>query len=242
MEAEVSSTQGALSDLERRVRSLTLTPSDPALRQETLASRDAPPEDGGPRLLPRGADPEVIARAVRDLQSRVTEQESRVEGMAAEVREARTPRNRFHFKPPIRTIEEAQRRLDLSGPQRADIERILDYARRDLEDLRNLPNAEGKTYKDVQASTTTSGDGAFTMVMTNMAEVQKWRASQVPGSSETYGEAEKRIRTRTDREVRDVLSPKQQETWDESSTQGLLGPSTTASVFKISTAETQTTR
>ena len=225
--------QAAVSGLERRLWEKGGEAPAPALRSETAphplrGARDEGGGDEGARLLPRGADPAVIAQAVRELQARVAEQESRVQGVEARVEAGGDAVRELRFVPPIRTVDEAATRLDLSAAQRADVERIVDYAQRDLEDLRNLPNAEGKTWKDVEAMKTTTSEGGLTMVMTNLAEVMKYRDSRIPGSSETYGEAEQRIRRRASTDIREILTPEQQKTWDDTPTDPLFGNSSGA--------------
>ena len=49
------------------------------------------------------------------------------------------------------------------------------------------------------------------------------RGKKVPGRTETYGEAEARVRTEAKQRLRDPLTPDQQKKFDESNVDPLIG-------------------
>ena len=203
-----------------------------------VVQRDESAGDG-PRdatLAAKGASPEVVARAVRNLQDEVAELRQQNEDLEEKV--GKNPLANFKRPTFIRDVAQAEKELDLTGGQRADVERIVDYTKRELEDLYNTRNADGKTWKEVAEVKLSSG-GDFAVVMSNFAEIQKFRNETIPGSRETYGEAESRIRNAGTQDVRDVLKPEQREKFDKAHTQPLFGNSM-GPMISIATSVTST--
>lgn len=121
----------------------------------------------------------------------------------------------------VTSMDDAQKQLDLSASQRADWDRILADAKRDLDDLRSLPDDEGKTWKqhnDEMLRGLADGSGRI-----DLGKLMAMRAKKVPGRTETYGEAEARIRTEAKQRMRDPLTPDQQKRFDESHVDALIG-------------------
>ncbi|MHC5010516.1 MAG: hypothetical protein ACYTG6_06120, partial [Planctomycetota bacterium] len=194
----------------------------------TEAPTPAGAEDGAPLLDPRAADPVVLARAVRDLRERMADQEQTIESLREQVASQPTAPRQVHYRQPnvIHDVDSAVRELDLDGGQQAELERIVDYTKRRIEDLRLIPNAEGKTWVDVSRNRrrVAAGEaGDFALLVSNFAEINEFRNSTVPGTDETYGEAERRIRNEGKADVRRMLTPEQEKTWDDAHTDGLFG-------------------
>lgn len=233
------------ADLDRVSRDLATLQdqrSAPPLRQldATTAEASAPDQDvpEGATLAPAGASPEVLARQLRDLRDEV----AGVKENTARLEEKVESNPVVHFKRPkfISNVEQAKKELDLDARQESDIQRIVEDTKRDLADIWSIPNADGKSWKDISQTKLTGGDGnGISIVMPNFAEQQKFRSSTIPGRNETYGEADQRIRQRGVADVRSVLRPDQQKTFDDAQTQSLFGPPHGA-MFTISAVSTQT--
>jgi hypothetical protein len=118
------------------------------------------------------------------------------------------------------SIDDAKKDLDLTDQQGADFERILADARRETDDLRKLSDDEGMTWEQAQKLTFTSENGAFKFDLTKL---ESFRRKTIPGRSETFGQADQRIRDGAKRRLRDTLSTSQQERFDRAETAPLLG-------------------
>ena len=206
-----------------------------------LRTAATPADSGGvdvdeATLAARGASPEVLAR-------RVLELESELEGMRAdtariEEKVDKNPMSRVWKRPKfIRDMESAKKELDLNARQEADIARIVDDTKRELEDLWEIPNEDGKTWKDVSTMKVESGDAGVAVFMSNFAEQQKFKNGTIPGRNETYAQAESRIRDRGKEDVKSVLSPEQGKTFDGAHTDPLFGGSS-GGVISFSTVTT----
>jgi len=228
------------TDLDRVTRDLAARdgrPVPPPMRRAEAATPAAPVPDE-PTLAPAGASPEVLARQLRDLQDEVAgmrEDTARLEEKVGSQPAVRFKRPKF-----ISNVEQARKELDLDGRQEADIQRIVDDTKRDLDDVWSIPNADGKTWNDISKTTIQGGDtgGGITIVMPNFAEQAKFRNSLIPGRNETYGQADERIRGRGVADVRNVLRPDQRKTFDEAQTQSLFGPTHAGPTFAISAIST----
>lgn len=121
----------------------------------------------------------------------------------------------------VTTLDDAQKQLDLSASQRADWDRTLADAKRELDDLRSIPDDEGKTWKQHNEDLVrglADGSGRF-----DLSKLMALRGKKVPGRTETYGEAEARVRTEAKQRLRDPLTPDQQKKFDESNVDPLIG-------------------
>lgn len=121
----------------------------------------------------------------------------------------------------VATLDDAQKQLDLSPTQRADWDRTLAETKRELDDLRSIPDEEGKTWKQHNEDLVrglSDGSGRF-----DLSKLMALRGKKVPGRPETYGEAEARIRTQAKQRLRDPLTPDQQKKFDESNVDPLIG-------------------
>jgi hypothetical protein len=123
----------------------------------------------------------------------------------------------------FRTMDDAQRELELTPNQRADFDRITADSKRELEELRKTPDESGKTWSDVQREMFL-GDGTSGGIRIDASKMMTFRNQTIPGRSETYAAADERIRTDAKRRLRDTLTPAQQEKYDKSNVDPLIGP------------------
>ncbi|MBL9086529.1 MAG: Spy/CpxP family protein refolding chaperone [Planctomycetia bacterium] len=133
----------------------------------------------------------------------------------------------------VTTLDDAQKQLDLSATQRADWDRTLAETKRELDDLRSIPDDEGKTWKQHNEDLVrgmADGSGRF-----DLGKLMALRGKKVPGRNETYGEAEARIRTQAKQRLRDPLTPEQQKKFDESNVDPLIGAGNGPVAFTFST-------
>ncbi len=219
----------------------------PLLPGPAVAAAEGPtPEEDGPTLVPLGASPEVLARAVQDLEKRVSAHETRVEDLEKKTDEvaARTPK-RLLF---LRNVDQASSALGLTPRQKTDLERVVDDTKRDLDALYDTPNDDGQTFREVsKPKPLTSGKSnddvgqAITVFMSSFADIQKFKETKVPGSNETYAQAEQRIRSRGTHDARDLLTPDQQKTWDQAHPEALFGSMGLGNVFSFEATTTTTT-
>ena len=102
----------------------------------------------------------------------------------------------------------------------------MEEAKRRLDDLNGVPNEEGLTGRSLREALSRPPEEGqdLSVVMTeNMARHARWRASKVPGTNETYGQAEQRIRKESKDRARRLLSAEQAKTWDRSPSDLLFG-------------------
>jgi hypothetical protein len=125
----------------------------------------------------------------------------------------------------LHNAETAAAALKLDDRQKGDLERIVESTKNRLEELYTTANDEGTTWKEAgkiefQGS---AGEGAVISLMGNREKLEEFKKTRVPGTNETYGEAEQRIRGQGKADARGLLTPDQQETWDQAHTDHLFG-------------------
>jgi hypothetical protein len=121
------------------------------------------------------------------------------------------------------SVADAAKALDLSPSQRADLERIAADAKREIGELHKLPDADGKTWDQLQKELwvpVEGEDNAFTM---DMQKARAWREKTIPGRNESYGAAERRIVDDAKSKARRGLTPDQQAKWDKAHPEGVFG-------------------
>ena len=67
------------------------------------------------------------------------------------------------------------------------------------------------------------GEDGMAKFHEHMAEMSRLRQSKVPGTNETYAQAERRLRKDGKARARSFLNPDQAKTWDKSHTDMLFG-------------------
>jgi len=218
-----------LANVERRVTDaaaprpgpVDAAPPRPPVVDGTLAA--SPRADAGPDAPPSSPVETRIAELTKRLaeveeKTKAIDPNSAISMSRAAMARALGPRT---F---VTSLDDAQKQLDLSASQRADWERTLADGKRELDDLRAIPDDQGKTWKQhnedvIRGLADGSGRIDFSKLMT-------MRGTKVPGRNETYGEAEARLRTETKRRLRDPLTPDQQKKFDETHIDPLIGGGT----------------
>lgn len=202
-----------------------------AARPTPLPGREAPRAAAdlaaSPAVGRPGLDPETLATRLAEVDKRLASVEGRIEEKgAAPSGDAPTrffagSRGGPALAPQgiVTSLDDAEARFSLSASQRADWERALEDARRELDTIHGLPDQDGKTWKQHQEEAMKSLEsGRF-----DLGRLLSLRARNVPGRDETYGEAEQRVRAQTKKRLRDALTQDQQKKYDESFVDPLIG-------------------
>jgi hypothetical protein len=122
---------------------------------------------------------------------------------------------------PVRTADELAEQIGLDARQRAWAQQVVDETKGLLRDLRRLRNEDGRTWEEVQAEGVRMVDGAREV---DDAAALAFRERLVPGSQETFGQAEDRILREARDRVREGLYADQNEAFDATPTDGMFGP------------------
>lgn len=125
------------------------------------------------------------------------------------------------------SMDAAAKSLELTDAQKSEMEDIAQRARRELSDLMEIPNDDGTTWKEAakikfDRNKMESAEGGVVALMGNFEKLRKFKKTTIPGTNETYGEAEKRIKDRAFGDMRNTLTPKQAEKWDKAHKDPLL--------------------
>lgn len=124
------------------------------------------------------------------------------------------------------SLDQATKALNLDASQRSGLERVIEDVQREWAALREQPNEEGQTLKQLQESfnpTSSFGEEGMAGLHEHMAKVARFHASKVPGTNETYEQAARRIRKDGKARARSYLNADQAKTWDKSHTEALFG-------------------
>lgn len=234
---------GRLAQLGLRVDALTEDAGD---AWQPLSAPGTPAGAGAADDAPVGLStrpPAGLAERLKALAERVDAQQATIARLEEEARarealpaaRGRVAGHDFFF-----SLDQAASALGLDGRQKADMQDILDRARRDLDDVFRIPNEDGELWEEISKPRTTKiggTDGAISLAFPDVAKIQKFKKGRIPGLNETYEQAEKRIREDAFGRARGLLDPKQQEQWDRAQKDPLLanGP-TGGSVISFATA------
>ena len=131
--------------------------------------------------------------------------------------------------------EDAAKHLDLSPSQKAEFERVAADAKRDLEDLKKVPDETGKTWTDVAKETFSVGEGG--VFSFNDSKLREFREKTVPGRGESFGAAERRIRDGAKSRLRSGLTADQQAKFDKAMVDPMLGSADGGASMIISSVE-----
>jgi hypothetical protein len=181
------------------------------------------PGDGAPTLAAsRPEDSASLDAKVAALEERVKANEQAVSSFRR--RGEGGPQVAMSMPKFLHDVDSAVRELKLDDGQRADLERIVEDSKRALDDLRSRPNDEGLTWKEVSKfKLEGSADGGMISFGGNFEKMEAFRKSKVPGTNETYGEADQRIRRNAKDSLRRTLTPEQQKTFDGAHSDPLFG-------------------
>ena len=227
LESQDFETTALRADVDRLVKEvMSIQGLEAPAPLHTAAAAEGPggPTDDDPTLAARGASPEVLARHVRKLQSEL--QGMKADTARLEEQVENNPLARAWKRPKfIGDMKMAKEMLDLNARQEADIARIVDDTKRELEDVWVIPNEDGKTWKEISTMKVESGSQGVAALMSSFAEQQKFKSGLIPGRNETYTQAEARISARGKEDVKRVLTPEQTKTFDGAHTDSLFGAS-----------------
>lgn len=130
----------------------------------------------------------------------------------------------------LASVEQAEKALNLDSAQKAGLERAIEDTTRELTQLASLRGEDGKTLKDLQEALRApmqqgAGEEGMARFHENMAALQRFRQGKVPGTAESFAQAERRIRQEGRNRARSYLNPEQAKQWDGSITDPLFrGP------------------
>ena len=196
------------------------------LREAGAAKVIARASDGTPIGL-KGRPASPIDRLAA-LEKRVAEQNEQLAKMEAEkaeeakahgsVRNAMGAWSRDKF---YGNLDMAAKAMELNERQKSDMQDLIDRAQRELQDLYKIENDEGVTWNDVRKPKMVEGSG-FSIALPDMGKIAKFKKGRIPGSSETFGDAEKRIRKDAFGRMRNLLTPEQTTKWDKARKEPLL--------------------
>ncbi len=214
--------EARLATLEAGARAATPPPALPGASRPpgTDAALLAPAPRAGTGSVGSAAPPSAAAR-VEELEKRLATLEEKEKSEAAVGRGgpqlARWGGGRAFYA----TTEDAAKDLDLDPAQKADLDRIVADAHRELDDLRKIPDEDGKTYEQLQKEMMEGmRDGA---VRFDLGKVLAWNGKTIPGRNETFGAAERRARENAKARIRETLRPEQQGKLDKATIDPMLG-------------------
>jgi hypothetical protein len=129
---------------------------------------------------------------------------------------------------PVRSLDELAQRLTLTATQRSRIEDAIARGRQRVEDVLKIPDETGKSpferraeaRKRIEEAMRNPGAGGL---LAFASDLVGYRDKRIPGRADTYGDEIDRIRKETREEVDSALDAKQQETFRDTSVDGLLG-------------------
>jgi len=180
---------------------------------------------GGPGLVPSLHARTAFEQRIEKLEQGLAAAQAESPASKAEEGAARAPFV-FNSRGFLGSIEQAEKELKLDAAQKAGIERVIDDVERELEALASRPNEEGKTLKELQESfhpEVGMGEEGMAKFHEHMAARTRLRQSKVPGTNETYAEAERRLRKDGKARARSFLNQDQAKSWDRSHTDMLFG-------------------
>jgi hypothetical protein len=184
----------------------------------------APPPLSAPAASLDGAAPAPgsLAEELRGLRAELQSQADEIAKLKARAElpghaQAWDPTEKYYTD-----VATAAKRLKLDDRQRSELDRLVEETKRELESLHTLPNDEGTTWNEA-AKVKFEGEEGVLAFATNLGKIQKFKKTKIPGTNETFGDADKRIRGRAKDRARRLLTPDQQKTWDAAHTDGLFG-------------------
>ncbi len=127
-----------------------------------------------------------------------------------------------------RNTDDLAKQLSLTSTQRTRIEDAIGRARQRIEDVLKIPDETGKSPFDRRAEARKKLEEAMknpqaSGVLAFATDLMSHRNRKIPGRNDTYGEEIDRIRKETREEIATALDPKQQETFQQTNVDALLG-------------------
>ena len=183
-----------------------------------ISMRDAPA---------RQADEAPVAEAPRGaLEERI----ERLEKGQEKMREAsrHVPAMPFHSSRFARTVDDLAKNLKLTPTQKTRVEQAVERGKRQIDEIMKIPDETGKSpferrqerRKKMMEAVEKKDTGGLIAFAGDMFA---YRNQQIPGRNATYGEEIDRVKKETRDEVASSLSVEQQETFEETNIDPLLG-------------------
>ena len=134
------------------------------------------------------------------------------------------PRRFFH------NADAAAKALELDDRQKQDLAQVIENTQTRLKELYDTPNEDGKTLAEISTLDLGMNDTApgempdldVTKLMGHVQNIEKFKKGTVPGTRESYRDAEKRIRDEGKAEARGLLNEDQAKKWDNSHTDSMF--------------------
>ncbi len=243
----------ASAELADRIERLSARIDAFAGREASRVVRPPAATPDSPGAMEQGASgPTLVAPPMADSGGRETQTlEDRLAAIEAEIETLSAKGGPFRSgltRQLVADAASAEQAWGLTPRQRLDVDAILEDGKRQIEALMDLPNDSGVTLRETLSSPSATiggaaledGSGGTTLrILTSGAGA--FKNGKIPGSNETYAQAEQRIRSDLRRRLRDVLDERQRASFDESEIEPLL-PRTGGDVFSIAfTTATLTT-
>lgn len=187
------------------------------------------------RVVPAGTSEERIARLESELaaaKKSVADLGERFRSGGPQIAFDETMGGKF-----LHSLDAASKALNLDERQKAGMERTLEDAKRELADLHEVKNDDGTSWNEaMKVKFEGSAESGLIAFAGNMAKLEKFKKTRIPGSRETFGEADQRIRKQAKEGMRSYLNPDQAKKWDNAHTDAMLGGGGDAMTFAFSTS------
>jgi Spy/CpxP family protein refolding chaperone len=129
-----------------------------------------------------------------------------------------------------RNAEDLAKQLSLTSTQRTRIEDVIGRAQQRIEDVLKIPDETGKSPFERRAEARKNIEEAMKNTQPGVAgmlsiatDMISYRDRKIPGRNDTYGDEIDRIRKETREEISTALDAKQQEAFQQTNVDGLLG-------------------
>lgn len=172
-------------------------------------------------------DPPAHALATKD--AKPVSLEERIERLEREQKTLRAGHGMPMFSDRFaRNIDDLEKQLSLTSAQRTRIEDAVGRARQRIEDVLKIPDETGKSPYERRAEARKKLEEAMKNpqaggVLAFATDLMSHRNRKIPGRNDTYGGEIDRIRREARQEIKNELDPKQQETFQQTNVDALLG-------------------
>ena len=219
LESRVTAVEQALAARDRASAApAALSPSSSSSAAATSGAAT-----GGPATLAGGGhatSPADLDRRLAAIEKKLHEREA--DGAAAAAPAQVVDRDLSGAVPAptfLGSVDDAAKHLELTSAQRAEFERVIDDAKREVDTIRKTPDDTGATWEKVEKDVVRMENGAITFDGTKMAA---FREKVMPGRSESFGGAMRRVRENAFSRLKSALSPAQQEKFGKTANDGLI--------------------
>ncbi len=196
----------------------------PALPDD--ARPPTPPTSQAPSGAPTGLAPAPkpaastaeLERRLADLERQLAASSPTPAQTASALTELAAPADAVRY---VASVEDAEKHLELTPSQKADLERVIADTAREREALHRLPGEDGKTWDDAAKETFRRlDDGSF---MIDGEALAAFRERQIPGRGESFGAADRRLTEEAKRRIEAGLSPDQRRKLEKTNLDPLVG-------------------